>query len=112
MKNVPIRSLLLCLVLVFPLQSCVVNRPVHPGPGFVWVAPYTVSSGVVIRGHWKYVGPPQRQRVWVPAHYNRRGHWVRGHWKALKAPRHRNAVWIPGWRTPSGRWHPGHWRYR
>lgn len=106
--------ILLCitsLIVILPLQSCVVNRPVRPGPDFVWVAPYTTPRGVFIHGHWKYVGPPRHSKVWISGHYNRYGDWVPGHWKKLRSPR-KGTKWVPGHRTPSGRWIPGHWRYR
>ena len=78
------RKLLVLLLFVFalPLESCVVVRPERPGPHFVWVERYTTPAGVIIHGHWKYVGPPQRHRIWVPGHYNRYGRWIPGHWRA------------------------------
>lgn len=33
---------------------------------------YTTPAGVIIHGHWKYVGPPQRHRIWIPGHWRAR----------------------------------------
>ncbi|UZJ38666.1 MULTISPECIES: hypothetical protein [Prosthecochloris] len=82
MKYGRMLSVLLLLVFLLPLESCVVTRPQRPGPDFVWVERYTTPAGVVVYGHWKYVGPPQRHRVWVPGHYNPHGRWVSGHWRS------------------------------
>ena len=81
MKSGKILLVLLFLCIALPLESCVVSRPARPGPNFVWVERYTTPSGVIIHGHWKYVGPPQRHRVWVPGHCNRHGRWVPGQWR-------------------------------
>ncbi len=105
---------LLCmasLVVLFPLNSCVIDRPARPGSDFVWVAPYRTPTGILIRGHWKYVGPQRHRMVWVPGHYNPHGDWIPGRWKKLSSPR-KGAYWVPGHRTPRGRWIRGHWRYR
>lgn len=110
-KSVRVLFFIASFVAFFPLQSCVVERPVRPGPDFVWVAPYRAPGGVFIPGHWKYVGPPKHRMVWVPGHYNRYGDWVNGRWKRLRPPGN-EAYWVPGHRTPSGRWVPGRWRYR
>ncbi|ACF46934.1 MAG: hypothetical protein OQK66_06550 [Prosthecochloris sp.] len=101
---------LLILGFSFTLQSCVVSRPLRPGPGFLWVSPYKTPRGVHIPGYWKYTGPPQHNRAWVPGHFNASGKWVSGHWRKLRAPK-KGAVWVPGSRTPEGRWHEGRWRY-
>lgn len=98
-----------CFFLVLPLDSCVVARPAKPGPGFVWVPARTTPAGILIRGHWVYRGPAQRDRTWIPGHYRPNGTWVSGHWKVHVAPR-KGAVWVPGYRKPNGRWVPGHWR--
>ncbi len=111
MKNGKFVLILLSLVLILPLESCVVSRPVRPGPNYIWMAPRTTHSGVVIPGHWIYKGKPYKNKVWVPGHHNRYGKWVPGHWKKIRAPR-KNAVWVPGHWTPNGNWKTGHWRYR
>ncbi|UZJ37247.1 hypothetical protein [Prosthecochloris sp. SCSIO W1103] len=110
-KSVKLLLFIASIVVVFPLQSCVVSRPAEPGSDFVWVAPYTLPRGVLIPGHWKYVGPPRHRMVWIPGHYNHRGDWVTGRWKKLKPPKD-GAYWVPGHRSPTGRWTPGYWRYR
>lgn len=78
------RMLLVLLLFVFalPLESCVVTRPAKPGPNFVWVERHVAPSGVIVPGHWKYVGPHKSHRVWVPGHYNRHGRWIPGHWRS------------------------------
>ena len=73
--------LALALVLGFMVAAgCTHARPKRPGPDFVWVAPHKGPGGVIIPGHWKYVGPPKPGRVWVPGHYGPGGKWVPGHW--------------------------------
>ncbi|MCG8344290.1 MAG: hypothetical protein MI685_03885 [Chlorobiales bacterium] len=110
-KSIRILLLIAGFVAVFPLQSCVVQHPVRPGYDFIWIAPHKAPGGILIPGHWKYVGPPRHRMAWVPGHYNRYGRWIPGHWKKLYPPR-RGAYWIPGHRAHYGRWVPGHWRYR
>ncbi len=77
----------ICLSLVFMLMfspgflGCAKARPPKPGPNFVWVPRHRAPNGVMIRGHWKYIGPPVTSgRHWVPAHYNKKGVWIPGHW--------------------------------
>lgn len=107
-----LRYIFLSIVFLFPIMqlSCAHARPPKPGPHFVWVVPHTNPAGVVVRGHWKYVGPVGSEKTWIPGHYNANGVWVLGRWKPLgKAPR-RSAVWVRGHRGPHGRWIRGRWR--
>ena len=110
-KSVRVLLIVASIIAILPLQSCVVNRPVKPGSDFVWVVPHSTPGGVLIPGHWKYIGPPRHGRVWVPGHYNRRGDWISGRWKRIGSPR-KGSYWVQGHRTSSGRWIPGHWRCR
>lgn len=105
------KKLLICFMLMFfsfPSLSFG-GRPPKPGPNFVWIKGWVTESGVLIKGHWKYKGPPMKARVWVPGHYKKNGKWVPGHYKKIKRKR-KNAVWVPGHHSRQGYWVPGHWK--
>ena len=96
-----------CLPFLF--SSCTHARPPKPGPNFVWVAPYSLPSGISVPGHWKHIGPAYSGKTWVPGHYTPDGTWRQGHWKKLVSPKP-GKIWVPGHHGPLGRWIPGHWR--
>lgn len=104
--------MVLLVVFCLPLFTvgCAHARPPKPGPDFVWVPRHTLPNGVVIRGHWDYRGPENRDRSWVKGHYRPDGTWVPGHWRNHERRPRRDAVWVPGHHGPNGRWIPGHWR--
>lgn len=99
--------IVLALTMIF--ISCAHAKPPKPGPDFAWVEAQKTPAGDTIPGHWKYIGPPLKEKTWVPGHYNNDGSWVEGHWKGLP-PSKKGAVWVSGHHGPGGRWVPGHWR--
>ena len=98
-------AIIFSLLIVF---SCAQARPPKPGPNFVWIAPHTNAAGILVPGHWNYIGPANNKKVWVPAHYNKFGKMVPGHWS--NRPYKKNKVWVPGHHGPKGRWIPGHYK--
>jgi len=73
------------VVQIRPPAAIVENRPVRPGPNYVWIAGYHRWDGhayVWAPGRWEV--PPRPHARWVAHRWVRRGHgWVlvEGHWR-------------------------------
>jgi hypothetical protein len=109
MKTSGLYGFLLCAAMSLALGSCVSTYPPGPKAHYRWVPQYTTYDGVIIHGHWNYVGPPQPDRVWIPGHYDRYGKWDKGNWRKIH-PRGKGSVWVPGHYGPRGTWIEGYWR--
>lgn len=65
--------------------AIVVNRPVAPAAGNIWIDEEWVPQGKTYVWHGGYwAAPPRPRAVYVPGHWvhGKRGHiWVRGYWR-------------------------------
>lgn len=110
---------LLCGAGTVSFSSCAgPYGPLGPGAGppgprshYEWVPEYRNPDGVLIRGHWKYVGPSRSDREWIPGHYDRFGHWQDPRWRPVPRDPRGGGVWVPGRLGPRGLWIEGYWRY-
>ncbi len=62
----------------------VYERPVAPGPDYVWIDGDWVWSGGRYVWHNGYWSHPRPGRTWVGGSWSRTGrgyHWNRGHWR-------------------------------
>ena len=60
------------------------ERPVAPGPDYVWIEGDWVWTGGAYRWHNGYWGHPRGGRSWERGHWDHDGrgyHWNRGHWR-------------------------------
>jgi hypothetical protein len=62
----------------------VYDRPVSPGPDYVWIDGDWAWSGGAYIYHQGYWGQPRAGRHWETGHWQSHGsgwRWTRGHWR-------------------------------